>query len=257
MVGRLSINTNSNRRSKKDMESQQNILDFHPTMEDYEYIRTWMMDAYNEELPNSTLIKAVSYDDFKNGSIVVYRINGKAEAFAMFRAFSKVVRFEILYLNYKYHHKGIGRHIMHELINHFKQNGIVVAEVYQPSLNGLRLAKELGFSEIKDNSSKDILTKFLVDSREQSKRAKRRLVLWKGDYGKKRVDYSWSLNFSRDKRPILTYAYKDWTYGIVYNDITKPIDVVKHLEDNHCGEYLYLDEDIFRDLAAYAAPPYS
>lgn len=225
------------------------VLDFRPTFNDYKYVHTWMTVAYKKGLPNSDLIKNISYEDFKKGRIVVYKINGKAEAFMLYYTLPKVVVFQILYLNYKYHHKGIGRQFMHELIEHFKNEGKVVAEAFQPSLNGLRLVKELGFVSIEDNrASKDFLTKFLVDPREQSRRAKRRLVLWKNYERKKRVDYSWSLNFSRDKRPILTYAYKDWTYGIVDNGITKPIDVVKNLEDNHCGEYLYLDEDIFHDL---------
>lgn len=225
------------------------ILDFHPTKQDYEHVHSWMMDAYNKKLPNSNLIKNISYEDFEMGRIAVYKINGKAEAFMLYYSLPKVVVFKVIYLNYKYHHKGIGKHFMLELIEHFKHEGKVVAEVFQPSLNGLRLVKELGFVAIKDNrSSKDYLTKFLVEPREKSKRAKRRLVLWKDGYEKKRVDYSWSLNFSRDKRPILAYAYKDWTYGIVYNSITKPIDVVKHLEDNHCKDYLYLDEDIFHKL---------
>lgn len=234
-------------KSKK-MEFEHNILDFHPTIKDFEHVHSWMMDAYNKDFPNSDLIKNISYEDFEKDRIVVYKINGNAEAIMMYYTLPKVVVFQILYLNYKYHHKGIGKQFMFDLIEHFKREGKVVAEAYQPSLNGLRLVKELGFVAIEDNpSSKDFLTKFLVEPRAQSKRAKRRLVLWKY-LGKKRVDYSWSLNFSKDKRPILTYAYKDWTYGIVYNGITKPIDVVKHLEDNHCGEYLYLDEDIFHDL---------
>lgn len=224
-------------------------LDFHPTMEDYEYIHSWMMDAYKKNLPNSGLVHNIRPEHFEEGSIVVLRINGKAEAVQRYSVNSRIVTFYVLSLNTKYHHKGIGKQFMFELIEHFRQEGIVVAEAYQPSLNGLRLVKELGFIAIEDDpSSKDYLTKFLIETREQSRRAKRRLVLWKDYDRKKSVDYSWSLNFSRDKKPILAYAYKDWTYGIVYNNIVKPIDVVKKLEDNHCGEYLYLDKDIFHNL---------
>lgn len=229
------------------MISEQMNLDFHPTMEDYEYIHSWMMDAYKKELPNSGLVHNIRPEHFEEGSIVVLRINGKAEAVQMYSANSRIVTFYILSLNHKYHHQGIGGRFKSALIDYFKRKGIVVAEVYEPSRKGLRLANKLKFKPKEDPYNPNRYRhKLLIDARKQNWRANRRIVIWKDYYNNPTPDYSWSLDFTRNKKPILAYAFKDWFIGIIENDEIIHVTKEKYIDEiDQTIDYIYITEDVF------------
>ena len=229
------------------MTFEQMILDFHPTMEDYEYIHSWMTDAYKKELPNSDLVYNIRPENFEEGAIAVLRINGKAEAVQRYSANSRKVTFRILSLNPKYHHQGIGFYFKNALIDYFKGMGIVVAEVYEASKKGLRLANKLGFKLKEDPyNPNEYRYKLLIDVRKQNWTARRRIVIWKDYYNNRTPDYSWSLNFTRNKRPILAYAFKDWFIGIIENDEVIYFTKEKDIEEiDQTIDYIYITEDVF------------
>lgn len=222
-------------------------LDFHPSLEDYRYIRSWMEVAKEKQLANWGLIYNLHEEDFEKGKVVVYRQNNKAEAFitTIDKNPQKVLNLEIMSLNPDYYHRGIGSKFFKALFKYYIKKGVVVCEAYKPSHKGLRLVNKFGFfkKEYGCTGYEDYRVKFLIAHRKQNWTANRRLVLWDSDDTNKKPIKSWSLNTSQKSKPILIYAFRDWQIGIVENDKIVFSDKVKYypiicdcVEDN----YLYM-----------------
>ena len=48
-------------------------LDLHPTLEDYNYIHSWMEVAQKKQLTNYGLIYNLHKKDFEDGKVIVYK----------------------------------------------------------------------------------------------------------------------------------------------------------------------------------------
>lgn len=233
------------------MASMKFKIDLHPTIQDYEYIYTWMKDAFDKKLPNSGLFHNLYKEDFeKSGRAIVYRLDGKAEAFQtyLYDKETKNLTFQILSLNPKFHHQGIGTRFMNDILQHFRKKGCVVAKYWKPTNNGFRLLKNLG-AVMKDdphNPDCDMFLK-LIPSRRQNWTAKRRIVMWKNELDQsQKPDFSWSLNFKRDKKPILAYAFYDWYLGLIQDGVCIYKDKVKYFKGiDYPADYLYIKADTF------------
>ena len=222
-------------------------IDLHPTIQDYEYIYTWMKEAFEKKLPNSGLFHNLHKEDFEEGKVIVYRHEGKAEAFLTYGRYDQEVTFYIMSLNPQFHHQGIGTRFMTDVLNHFRKKGCVVADLYEPSKKGLRLVKRLGAMD-KENpyQHSKIMYLRLLPSRRQNWTAKRRVVMWKTEPREgQKPDYSWSLSFRRDKKPILAYAYYDWFLGIMQDGECIYTNKVKKFKEFEKSEYLYVTSDSF------------
>lgn len=209
-----------------------------------------MKEAFEKKLPNSGLFHNLDKEDFEQGKVIVYRYEGKAEAILTYSHSDKDLTFYIMSLNPQFHHQGIGTRFMTDVLNYFKKKGCVVADFYEPTKKGHRLVKRLGAvkKEHPYHPDKYMLLK-MVPFRKQNWTAKRRLVMWK-EYPRdgQKPDYSWSLNFTRDKKPILAYAFYDWYLGIIQDGKCIYTDKVKYfrgLDESRPSEYLYILSDTF------------
>ena len=225
-------------------------IDLFPTIQDYGYIYTWMKDAFDKKLPNSGLFHNLHKEDFEKGNVIVYRHEGKAEAILTYSRYDNALVFYIISLNPQFHHQGIGTRFMTDVLNYFRKKGCVVADIYKPTKKGLRLLKHLGAIKKEDPDRPDqYMYLKLIPSRKQNSTAKRRLVIWKNEPRKdQKPDFSWSLNFKRNKKPILSYAYYDWFLGVIQNGKCIRSDNVKRFKqfDESCAsDYLYITSDTF------------
>lgn len=228
-------------------------LDFHPSIEDYKYIHSWMKDAKEKQLVNCGLINNLNEQDFENGEIVVYRQNHKAEAFIKFlNTPPKILNLYVMSLNPKFYHQGIGSRFFKDLFKYYVRRGVVVCEAYKPSHKGLRLVNKFGFfkKEYGNTGYEDYRVKFLVEHRKQNWTANRRLVLWNSYDTNKKPIKSWSLNVSQKSKPILTYAFYDWYIGIIEDrKIIYSNKVKRHPTVCKCriDDYLYMpNQDILQ-----------
>ena len=225
------------------------MIDLHPTIKDYEYIYIWMKVAFDKNLPNSGLFHNLNKEAFDEGRVIVYRHKDNAEAFVTYRICDKVLTLYIMALNPQYHHQGIGTSFLTNVLNHFQKKGYIIADFYEPTLKGLRLVKRLGAIK-KENpyNPNEFMYLKLFPSRKQNWTAKRRLVMWKDELqDDQKPDCSWSLNFTRDKKPILAYAFYDWILGIIQNGECIYKEKVKRFKGLDCypSDYIYITSDTF------------
>lgn len=225
-------------------------IDLHPTIQDYEYIYTWMKEAFEKKLPNSGLFHNLHKEDFEKGKIIVYRHEGKAEAIMTYGRYDQEVTFYIMSLNPQFHHQGIGTRFMIDVLNYFRKKGCIVADFYEATKKGYRLIKHLGAKKKEDPyHPEEYMFIKIVPSRRQNWVARRRLVVWKDTpFGESMPDFSWSLNFDKNKIPILTYAFYDWYFGIVQDDeiiYQGKIKDIRKLLPSFTGDYLYIKSDFF------------
>lgn len=225
-------------------------IDLHPTIQDYEYIYGWMKEAFDKNLPNSGLFYNLHKEDFENGKVIVYRHNGKAEAILTYSLYDKDLTFYILSLNPNLHHQGIGTRFMTDVLNHFRKKRCIVADFYEPTKKGHRLLKRLGAVwKANPYNPKQYMFIKLLPSRKQNWNAKRRIVMWKSEPEEGQMpDFSWSLNFKNNNKPILAYAYYDWFLGIIQNGKCIYINKVKRfkgLGKSAPSDFLYVTSDTF------------
>lgn len=73
--------------------------------------------------------------------------------------------------------------------------------------------------------------------------------MWKSEPEEGQIpDFSWSLNFKNNNKPILAYAYYDWFLGIIQNGkciYTNKVKRFKGLEKSAPSEFLYVTSDTF------------
>lgn len=225
------------------------ILDFHTDAKDYKYIHSWMTVALENKIPGATIINNIRENDFTDGKAIVYRENNNAEAFLVYSRSNRKVEIYLLALNPLYHHKGIGTRFLADVIKSFRKKRILVIDAYKPSNKGLRMVKKLGFKKLEVPHEENMWMNLYIgqECRKQNKKAKRRLVLWKGYNSNNEPFMSWSLNFNRCKKPIFAYAYKDWTLGIIENGekiYSAPVKHCSGVDDEIAYGYIYITKDI-------------
>ena len=107
----------------------------------------------------------------------------------------------------------------------------------------------MGFIQKREkfNSDEISMFKILVDTRKQNSNAKIRFVVWSDRYADTNTKpfYSWSLNFLRDKKPIIRSIDYEWTVGIIKDNKVVFSYIAKHFFDIFPlgGNYIYIDEN--------------
>lgn len=107
----------------------------------------------------------------------------------------------------------------------------------------------MGFIQKKEKMKSDevSMVKILVDTRKQNSNAKIRFVVWNDCYADTNTKpfYSWSLNFLRDKKPIICSIDFEWTVGIIKDNKVVYSYIAKHFFDIFPvgGNYIYIDEN--------------
>lgn len=93
--------------------------------------------------------------------------------------------------------------------------------------------------------------KILIKARKQNRRANLRFAVWDNCCGDTSAEpiYSWSLNFQRDKKPIVHYCYGDWTVGIIKDGLSLGGGPAKHFCDIlRGGNIIYINEKKAKDI---------
>ena len=107
----------------------------------------------------------------------------------------------------------------------------------------------MGFIQKREKNKSDevSMVKILVDTRKQNYNAKIRFVVWNDCYADTNTKpfYSWSLNFLRDKKPIIRSIDFEWTVGIIKDNKVVYSYIAKHFFDIFPigGNYIYIDEN--------------
>ena len=91
------------------------------------------------------------------------------------------------------------------------------------------------------------MVKTLVDTRRQNRNANVRFVVWGNSYAdiNSQPKYSWSLNFRRNKKPIICSIDYEWTVGIIQDKKVVYSGIAKRFFDviPIGGPYLYINEE--------------
>lgn len=94
--------------------------------------------------------------------------------------------------------------------------------------------------------------KILIKARKQNRRANIRFAVWDNCYDDISAEpiFSWSLNFQRDKKPIVHYCNGDWTVGIIKNGQSLGGGSAKHFCDIFppSGNIIYINEKKAKDI---------
>lgn len=95
------------------------------------------------------------------------------------------------------------------------------------------------------------MLKILIKARKQNRRANIRFAVWDNycyDTSAEPI-FSWSLNFQRDKKPIVHYCYGDWTVGIIKDGLSLGSGRAKHFCDIlRGGNIIYINEKKAKDI---------
>lgn len=227
-----------------------------PSMSDFEYISEWLPDAYknHKELPGYALyhnLNGFIYDAFKENTVFVLRYKDKAVAFLTFSPPSKNsirIIFRLVCVNPNFLRMGLATYLHKSAIEHYQKQGCLVVELWNVCHESFELGKFMGFVKKEEgkNPNEVSMVKFLSDIRKQNRNAKIRFVVWGCCYAdiSTKPTYSWSLNFKRDKSPIIRSIDYEWTVGIIkcneviYHDIAKWFFGIFS-----GGNYIYIDED--------------
>lgn len=234
-------------------------LDNKNNIADYEYVERWLYDdfiARNDRtgLYNNMDIIRRSIND---NEALVYRKDGFAEGILVFSTYGKVVKADIISVNPKLRHQGVGKSFVDSYLSYFKKKGFLCVETSDVTIDGRRLCRSTKFKVLSKEYHGDRELKYyktLVETRKQDWAAKNRIVLWENEVsGEGFPDYSWSMNFNKSKKPIIQHAFKDWYVGVVVDGRCVIRDKLKYLNEEACNTipgYLYIDEKICKALLA-------
>lgn len=227
------------------------------TMNDFEYISEWLTDAYNnhKELKGYALyhiLNGLIYDAFKDKTVFLLRYEGKAVAFLTFEPPSKDsirIIFRTVCVKPDFLRMGLATHLHKNAIEHFQQQGCLIAELWHVCPEAYKLGTSMGFvSKTRRNKTEEVsMVKILVDTRKQNRNAKIRFVVWGNSYAdtNTRPIYSWSLCFHKDKKPIIRSIDFEWTVGIIKNNKVVYSQIAKCFFDIYPrgGNYIYINEN--------------
>ena len=235
-------------------------LDKEPTMGDFEYISNWMKDAYEKELDGYDIYRNINgmiHEAFVGHSVFVLRYRGNAVAFLTFRkpvGDCINIIFRIVCVHPNYTRMGLARYLHKMAIEHFKEQGCLVAELWNVRFATYRMGKSMGFAKRNKmvKSETDDMFKILIKTRMQNRRADIRFAVWDNCCGDTSADpiLCWSLNFRRDKKPIVHYCNGDWTVGIFKDGKSVSAGSAK----DFCnifplgGDYIYINEEKAKEI---------
>ena len=97
----------------------------------------------------------------------------------------------------------------------------------------------------------DEMFKILIETRKQNRSANIRFAVWDNccDDTNAEPIFSWSLNFQRDKKPIVQYCDGDWTVGIIKDGLSLGGGPAKHFCDIlRRGNIIYINEKKAKDI---------
>ena len=227
------------------------------TMDDFKDISEWLKDAFenHKEFKGYGLyhnLDGFILDAFKEQKVFVLRYKGKAVAFLTFMPPSEEsirIIFDAVCIKPDFLRMGLATYLHESAIEYYKKRGCLVAELYHVCNESYKLGKSMGFVKKKEEKETDevSMVKTLVDTRRQNRNANVRFVVWGNSYAdiNSQPKYSWSLNFRRNKKPIICSIDYEWTVGIiqdkkvVYSGIAKRFIFFFFMG----GPYLYINED--------------
>lgn len=105
-------------------------LDKKPTMDDYDYISTWVKEAFENELDKYILYRNIDdfiYYAFEEKSVFVLRYKGDAIAFLTFSPPAEdsiIIIFRIVCIHPKFSRMGLATYLHKMAIEHFKKTGM-------------------------------------------------------------------------------------------------------------------------------------
>ncbi len=226
-----------------------------PSMDDFEYISKWLKDAFdNKVLRGYALYNNLNWirDAFETHTVFVLRYKGKAVAFLTFSPpyeDSIQIVFRMVCVKPDFLRMGLATYLHKSAIEHFQKRGCLVAELWNVCSESYKLGKSMGFIKKQEESNYVSMVKILIKTRKQNCRAKIKFVVWDNCCGKTDTKpiYSWSLNFQRDKKPIIHYIGNyNWTVGIVKEDSTVCSGTAKYFFPKifpGSGKYIYISEE--------------
>lgn len=229
------------------------------TMDDFKYISEWLSDAYNnhKNVKGYALYHNLNWirEAFEEHAVFVVRYEGKAIAFLTFSPpYGDCIRivFRMVCVKPDFLRMGLATYLHKSAIKHFQKQGCFIAELWNVCSESYKLGKSMGFVKKQENNNETSMVKKLIETRKQNCRANLRFVVWANYDGSTDTEpiYSWSLNFRRDKKPIIHALDFDWTVGIikekqvVYSGIAKCFLGIFPSG----GDYIYIDEEKIRNI---------
>ena len=227
------------------------------TMDDFKDISEWLKDAFenHKEFKGYGLyhnLDGFIHEAFKEQKVFVLRYKGKAVAFLTFMPPSEEsirIIFDAVCVKPDFLRMGLATYLHESAIEYYKKRGCLVAELYHVCNESYKLGKSLGFVEKKETKETSIVSmvKILTDTRRQNRKANVRFVVWDNCYGDTNSEpiYSWSLDFRRNKKPIICSIDYEWTVGIIQDKKVVYSGIAKRFFDviPIGGPYLYINED--------------
>lgn len=227
------------------------------TMDDFREISEWLKEAFENHKEfegyglyhnlNRFILKA--FEDYR---VFVLRYEDKAVAFLTFIPPSEEcirIKFEAVCVKPDFLRMGLATYLHESAIEYYKKRGCLVAELYHVCNESYKLGKFMGFVEKKETKETSIVSmvKILTDTRRQNRNANVRFVVWGNSYAdiNSQPKYSWSLNFRRNKKPIICSIDYEWTVGIIQDKKVVYSGIAKRFFDviPIGGPYLYINED--------------
>ena len=227
------------------------------TMDDFKDISEWLKDAFenHKELYGYALyhnLNGFILDAFKEQKVFVLRYKGNAVAFLTFMPPSEEsirIIFDAVCIKPDFLRMVLATYLHETAIEYYKKRGCLVAELYHVCNESYKLGKSMGFVEKKETKETSIVSmvKILTDARRQNRNANVRFVVWDKCYGYTNSEpkYSWSLNFRRNKKPIICSIDYEWTVGIIQDKKVVYSGIAKRFFDviSIGGPYLYINEE--------------
>ena len=226
-------------------------------MDDFKDISEWLKDAFenHKEFKGYGLyhnLDGFIHEAFKEQKVFVLRYKGKAVAFLTFMPPSEEsirIIFDAVCVKPDFLRMGLATYMHESAIEYYKKRGCLVAELYHVCNESYKLGKSMGFVKKKEEKETDevSMVKTLVDTRRQNRNANVRFVVWGNSHAdiNSQPKYSWSLNFRRNKKPIICSIDYEWTVGIIQDKKVVYSGIAKRFFDviPIGGPHLYINED--------------
>ena len=192
----------------------------------------------------------------KKDKIIIQVINSIDEfaiGFVIYRIDEYISKIDIAEINPKYRKKGYGRKMINDCLNHFKNHGVLVTELYCEPKSSEKIWKNFDFLNFPklpyDNNIirmfRPLVERLKIDT--EINKEDEIIELWNEEphiAKKTSSKWTWKINSPILEKPIIHPAYREWQICWRKGNIIKETDKVKRFysKENKYGHFVIIKE---------------
>jgi len=214
------------------------VTNFNPTELHLSQIKKWLTEELNETgtgfLKHWNIIKK----RFDSNELIVLTEDDFAIGFLVYSINEVIIEIDIAELKPNCRNKGLGRKLIDDALSEFKNNGMMICELFCSPENSEPIWKSLGFENFPEfpHDNRIRLFKLLIPTLKNSEpnEMSERIELWNMEphlAERNNPEWTWNLSFKENSReltnPIIHPTHYDWQLSWKNGNETKFKNKVK------------------------------